>query len=188
MRVTKEMARKNRATVVKTASRLFRKFGYDGIGIAGLMQASGLTNGAFYKQFKNKEALAGEATAVALQENADTWRKVLENTPDNQISAFRSWYLSEAHVQNPDRGCAYATLAVEAPRHMGPIQQAFDEGLENSIEILAQAMTPGNAGQARPEAIKTLSELVGALVLMRAIGDGGLKDEVLSALLECKVT
>ena len=58
MRVSRETAARNRDNVVKTASRQFREHGYDGIGIAGLMKAAGLTQGGFYKQFADKDVCA----------------------------------------------------------------------------------------------------------------------------------
>ena len=65
MRVSRETAARNRENVVKTASRQFREHGYDGIGIAGLMKAAGLTQGGFYKQFADKDAIITEATQQA---------------------------------------------------------------------------------------------------------------------------
>jgi TetR/AcrR family transcriptional repressor of nem operon len=51
-------AEENRQTVINVASRLFRKHGFDGIGLKDLMEGAGLTQGAFYKQFTSKDDLA----------------------------------------------------------------------------------------------------------------------------------
>ena len=51
MRVSRDQAEKNRQTVINVASQLFREHGFDGIGLKDLMEAAGLTQGAFYKQF-----------------------------------------------------------------------------------------------------------------------------------------
>ena len=66
MRVTQEVAEQNRRSVVKTAGKLFRENGYDGIGVAALMKAAGLTHGGFYKQFRDKQNLMEEASADAM--------------------------------------------------------------------------------------------------------------------------
>ncbi len=82
MRVSRETARKNRQRVVRTASEQFRINGYDGIGVANLMKAAGMTQGGFYKQFDSKEALELEATELALDENHSVWCKSMEGADD----------------------------------------------------------------------------------------------------------
>ena len=54
MKVSREQAAENRERVLQTAARLFREKGVDGVGVAELMQAAGLTHGAFYGQFSSK--------------------------------------------------------------------------------------------------------------------------------------
>lgn len=66
-RVSKEQARENRRRIVDTASRLFREQGTDGVSVADLMKAAGLTHGGFYKHFDSKEALVDEATVCAFE-------------------------------------------------------------------------------------------------------------------------
>ena len=51
MRITKERAAENRARVVVEAAKLFREKGFDGVGVAELMRAAGLTHGGFYNFF-----------------------------------------------------------------------------------------------------------------------------------------
>ena len=61
MRISKEEAAANRAKVLAAAARLFREKGVDGIAVAELMQAAGLTHGGFYNHFESKEELAAAA-------------------------------------------------------------------------------------------------------------------------------
>src|SRR3546814_1848579 len=75
MRVSREQAAENRSRVVEVAGRLFRERGFDGIGVADLMKAAGLTHGGFYGQFSSKDQLAVEATERALEGNAVIWRR-----------------------------------------------------------------------------------------------------------------
>ena len=48
MRVSRERAAENRDRIIDAAGRLFRERGFDGIGVANLMKAAGLTHGGFY--------------------------------------------------------------------------------------------------------------------------------------------
>src|SRR5215813_1516881 len=61
MRLTKEKVAENKARVVETAARLFREKGFEGVGVADLMNAAGLTHGGFYNHFESKGELATQA-------------------------------------------------------------------------------------------------------------------------------
>src|SRR5258708_36381027 len=63
MRITKQKADENKARVVEAAARLFREKGFDGISVAELMHASGMTHGGFYNHFDSKEELETAACA-----------------------------------------------------------------------------------------------------------------------------
>jgi len=47
MKVSREQAAANRERIVEVAGKLFCENGFDGIGLADLMQAAGLTHGGF---------------------------------------------------------------------------------------------------------------------------------------------
>jgi len=66
MKVTKAQAQENRKHIVETAATLFRKHGFDGVGVADLMAAAGFTHGGFYKHFNSKADLMAEASAIDL--------------------------------------------------------------------------------------------------------------------------
>lgn len=177
MRVSREEAARNREEVVAVAGRQFREHGYDGIGIAGLMEAAGRTHGGFYKQFDDKEALIVEATAAALATNRERWDQVLSEAAGDPLAALRRWYLSSPHLDHPADGCAFAALAAEAPRHTDALRQRFEEGLEASATLIAERLPDGDAG--RQAAIRTIAQMVGTLVLARAVKSPELAAEIL---------
>ncbi|UYV38389.1 TetR/AcrR family transcriptional regulator [Rhodobacteraceae bacterium D3-12] len=178
MRVSRETAQKNRQNVVKTASEQFRTHGYDGIGIASLMKAAGMTQGGFYKQFDNKEALECEATELALNDNFELWAKTIEGKSD-PVAALKVWYLSPQHVSTVGHGCAYAALASEATRQRPALQNIFTNAVAQQIEQVAQAL--GDQPESRTDAIQAISQMIGALILARAVDDTDLQNEILTA-------
>lgn len=179
MRVSKETAQKNRDNVVTTASQLFREYGVDAVGIGPLMKQAGLTNGAFYKQFDSKDALVLEAVDHAFKQNRAAWRETLESESLDALADFKKWYLSQDHIEHRGLGCTYSTLACEAPRRGEPIQALFADAVQKSLELLNK-----HAPIERSEQVKTLCGLVGALTLARAVGDCGLRDEIVAAMTE----
>ena len=67
MKVSKEQAAQNRAKLIETAARLMRERGIDGVGVAEIGKAAGLTHGALYAHFPSNDALAAEALAFGLE-------------------------------------------------------------------------------------------------------------------------
>ncbi|WP_310620561.1 TetR/AcrR family transcriptional regulator [Flexibacterium corallicola] len=180
MRSSKEEAALNRERVVKIASEKFREYGYDGIGIAGLMKSSGLTNGAFYKQFTNKEALIAEATDYAFKSKIQGWSRPKNKNVEDPKKAIAQWYLNEKHIEHVELGCAIAALAAEAPRHGSEVQTVFTKNIKAIVEAISQSLNQDGDGEA--EAIKILATLVGALVLARATDDKELSQRVVDAV------
>src|SRR6266545_8128519 len=97
MRVSRIQAAENRQTVIDVASRLFRENGFDGIGLKDLMEAAGLTQGAFYKQFASKDDLAAQASRRALETISSRWSAAAEGNPKDPLGAAVALYLSMGH-------------------------------------------------------------------------------------------
>jgi TetR/AcrR family transcriptional repressor of nem operon len=184
MKVSKEKAAENRRKIVDAASRLFREKGFEGAGVAALMQDAGLTHGGFYGHFASKDDLAAEACAKTLAASAERWVRIARETPDEALAVIVRSYLSPRHRDNPGDGCAYATLGPEAARQNSAIRHSFSEGIRAHAEALAGVLPGRSKAARRKKAIATLSGLVGALVLARAVDDAALSDEILNAAWE----
>lgn len=184
MRVSREVAENNRRRVIASAGQLFREHGFDGIGIADLMKSVGLTQGGFYKQFKSKEDLARAACEQVMSENLILWREKLEGK--NHVSDlvnFARAYLSSTHLEQPEQGCLLAALAPEAARHKGPVRDVFAHAIETYTALLSPLMYGLSESENRAAALATVSQLVGALSLARAVPDQKLAGEILEASL-----
>lgn len=173
MKVSREQAERNREKVVDAASRLFRARGVEGVGIGEVMRECGLTHGGFYNQFESKEALAAEACATLLARGAAKWRRLsAEDGPD----AITADYLSARNRDAPETGCALIALGPDAARKGGPLAAAFREGFEDLTAALQ------NAGIVdRDAALARMAQLVGTMVLARAVDDPALSEELLAA-------
>src|ERR1700759_157383 len=95
VKVTKEKAAEHRETLVKTAARLFRERGIDGVGVAEISKEAGLTHGALYAHFPSKEALAAEALGHGVRRAAARLGKYArDGVPD--LAEFLDYYLAPA--------------------------------------------------------------------------------------------
>lgn len=171
VKVSKEQVRENRARIVEAASVLFRERGYDGVGIAELMSAAGLTHGGFYKHFASKADLLSEAMSCGFRRSAESSLGV-------EREKFIADYLSRQHRDAMGKGCVMSALGTDTARQSESIKATFSAGIERQLSLLADENGAGSA--TRADLIDTLAHLVGALVLSRACPDDStLADEIL---------
>lgn len=175
MKITKAQSQENRARIVETASALFRERGYDGVSVADLMLAAGLTHGGFYKHFGSKAELMAEATAHGLQAKMHDYQGV-------DMQGFVNGYLSREHRDSRGDGCTMAALSGDAARQPAAVQAVFESGIAMMLAAVERgameaATTPAAA---RAQAIGLFAQMVGAMVLSRACPDDSpLSDEIL---------
>lgn len=175
MKVTREQATKNRAHVVEVAGTEFRRHGFDGIGVADLMKAAGLTHGGFYNNFASKDALAAEAVARVFVETTGRLRQHALAAAD-PFTAMVRFYLSPQHRDSIEAGCAIAALSQDAARGSPALRAAFEAGIAAYLDLIVEI-----AGVTRPRAMAIYATMVGALTLSRTVTDPALAHEMLVA-------
>jgi TetR/AcrR family transcriptional regulator, transcriptional repressor for nem operon len=181
MRVSREKAAENRERIIEAAGALFRERGFDGIGVADIMKAADLTHGGFYGHFDSKDDLVAQASRRAMARAAVNWDKVVAGAKSDPYAVLLAHYLSPRHRDEPGQGCAFAALSGDAARCGKPVQTAFAQGLEPLIEIVAKAAPGRSKAARRRKAVATVAEMIGALMLARAVGGSALSDEILDA-------
>jgi TetR/AcrR family transcriptional regulator, transcriptional repressor for nem operon len=187
MKLTREQAADNRQRIIETASRLFRKHGFGGVGLADLMKAAGFTHGGFYNHFPSKDALAAEAASLGLNYSSSKLSHTLmdeRKTGRSGLATFIERYLSSEHRDGRETGCTISALACDAARESDEIQQRFAQGIEEELMIFASYLAKGSDASplsARARAIRLLAESVGAIILARAVAGGNpsLSEEIL---------
>jgi len=179
VKVTREQAAANREKILEVAGTLFREHGFDGIGVADIMKRAGLTHGGFYGHFASKDDLAAEITARVLGRAG--WQQRLTGKANPTIGEVVRGYLTPEHRDNTGRGCLFAALATDVARQPKSVRHAFTEGLLLRVEGFKKLVRGRSAEARRQKALATLSGLIGALVLSRAVDDEQLSDEILEA-------
>jgi len=184
MRVSRIQAAENRQTVINTASRLFREHGFDGIGLKDLMEAAGLTQGAFYKQFESKEDLAAQASRRALESASERWSAAIAENPDDPLGAVIAFYLSAGHREEKLDGCPVVALGSDAARQGPGVKAAFEEGIKAYLEVLGPLLPKTDGEDSNRKAMVVLSTMVGAMTLSRAVNDPDLAQAFQNAAVE----
>lgn len=180
MKVTREQAAENHERVIDVASRLFREHGFEGAGVTDIMTGAGLTHGGFYAQFKSKDDLAAQACARGLARTLEKVRERARASRGDPLTALVRNYVSAAHRDARGTGCVIAALASEVVRQKRPLRAAFSDGIEEFVGTVAGMHAGPSKSANRRKAMATLAEMVGAIVLARAV-DASLAQEIIDA-------
>jgi TetR/AcrR family transcriptional repressor of nem operon len=168
MKVTKEKLAENRAALVKAAARLFRERGIDGVGVAEIGKAAGLTHGALYGQFPSKQALVAEALAdgmAASQAYMTAPKPHGAPTLADQLDR----YLALDHRDNLAGGCAMAASASEIARQDEAVSARLAKGFEEMAGSIQTALKPTTLGvDDRARALTIAAAMIGGIALARA--------------------
>ena len=182
MRYTKDHKRETRDRVVKIAAKMLREKGPDGVGVAEVMREANLTHGGFYAHFPSKDAFLAESLNEILAQGADKRRLLTEGLPPRAaLEAFIEYYVSPAHRDHPGNGCPMVALNSELPRQSKKFRNAFDAGVQRLTDWLAQLMRASGIPDSQAHASATLSAMVGAVALSRAVSDRELSDAMLKS-------
>jgi TetR/AcrR family transcriptional regulator, transcriptional repressor for nem operon len=171
--------------IVEAAARAIRRSGYGGAGVADIMKDAGLTHGGFYAHFASREAMLAEAADRAGAEGVATLERVAADAPPKQaLQALLRAYLSKAHVEGAETGCAVAALGSEMPRQAPEVRRAATRRIKEMIDLVARQSPDWGQPGAHEHALVTVATMVGALLLARAVDDPRLSDALRDAALK----
>ena len=92
------------------------------------------------------------------------------------LANFIDRYVSALHRDRPEGGCAIPTLASDLPRLSGKARTSYDAGVRRLLARIEMHLPEGR----KAIAASVLSEMVGAVVLSRAVSDRTESDRFLS--------
>jgi TetR/AcrR family transcriptional regulator, transcriptional repressor for nem operon len=171
--------------IVHAAARAIRRSGYSGTGVADIMKDAGLTHGGFYAHFDSREAMLAEAADRAGAESVATLERIAAAAPPEKgLQALTRAYLSKEHLEGPDSGCPMAALGSEMPRQAPGVRRAATRRIKEAVDLVARQLPQWGKPAAHEQALATLSMMVGAMVLARAVDDPKLSDAIRSAALK----
>lgn len=165
MKVTKEKAAENRAKLVQAAGRLFRERGIDGVGVAEVCKAAGLTHGALYAQFSSKEALAAAAFSNAFEHGFSRMTAATEPS----LTAYLDYLISIRQRDNLGGGCPLTASTSEVARKDENISSRFAQGFEKmvgAVEAVLDQSSPRS--DRRDRALTIMATNIGAIAVARA--------------------
>ena len=160
---------------------MFRRSGYDGVGVDAIMSEAGLTAGGFYSHFSSKEALFAEAMAAAL--NPKSTSRGTQNSdlvPTDALAALIRGYLSRTHRDMVADGCPLPALTSDVARKSAATRESYERQFLRFLNEI-EALLPESPAPARERALAIVAQCVGGLMLSRAVKNEKLSDQILKS-------
>jgi len=176
MRYQPEHKSRTRRRILDAAAALFRRQGYQGVGIDRIMEAAALTRGGFYAHFPSKAALFNEV----LGRESDFLRRLRASEDARDVIAG---YLDPDNREQIAKGCDLASLTNDVPRRGREARDVFARQV-GRLAAEFEAHVPEDAPDRRARSLEALALCVGGISLARGIGDPRLAREILAVCRE----
>jgi TetR/AcrR family transcriptional repressor of nem operon len=171
MRTAKREPKGLREKILKAAAPLLKQRGTEGAPVDAIMKGAGLTSGALYSHFENKDDLCTQAICGDLDRMLDAYGAIVREQGKSGLKRIVADYLSPAHLSGVAGGCTFAALGSDMAKADPHARRAFEERIQAQVEIFAGGLDSGSAPERRAKSQQILSTMLGALTYARAMGD-----------------
>ncbi|WP_180102807.1 TetR/AcrR family transcriptional regulator [Acinetobacter sp. YH12126] len=175
MRYKPEYKQQKRQELLNITGQIAKKNGFAATGVDSLMKAAGVTSGAFYSHFSSKQDLLKALVEYELQQSFNMWQSNLHHNAADWINFELDRYLTPSHLEHPEQGCVLPTLATEVARADDTIKQAYEKELLRGHALFSAHLA------SEEKAWAMMSQLVGAVLIARAMHDPHLQKTILNA-------
>lgn len=179
MNQPKERKTRSKNKILEAALRMFKRQGYVGSGVDGIMEEAGMTSGAFYGHFNSKSDVLGSSLVHSFIEDQAAMNGALANADSpEELSNIMLRYLSSKHCENIEEGCSIPPLLSDLGRADDETKSQFEDVINWMTE---QFMLRSDNKFTRQEILSTLALCFGGLALARAVKSPALSRQILSA-------
>jgi len=154
-----------RKELLAISGAAIKQGGFVATGIDTLMQAAGVTSGAFYSHFASKNELLKAVIAQELLHSRKGWQKNPHTDATQWLDFELERYLNLSHVRHPESGCVLPSLGAEIGRADDEVKTLFEQEMHKGVEMLAQRLGSEETAWA------FICQLVGAVLMARAMPD-----------------
>jgi len=183
MRYPSDQKARAKEAILQAGARALRTNGFNGIGVDGLAASAGVTSGAFYSNFSNKEALLEEVIATCVGEPfIDSESGSLAERQD-RLREWLAMYISAEHRADPASGCVMPTLSADVARSNPQIRAAYQRKMLRLVHKMSNVLD-GAKPDREKRAWSIIAMMVGAIAISRAMPDSKEADRALDSALQ----
>jgi TetR/AcrR family transcriptional regulator, transcriptional repressor for nem operon len=171
MRYPPDQKERARQALLDAGARTWKTSGFDGIGVDGLAAAAGVTSGAFYSNFANKQAMLEAVIEAGVGEPflSDT-DSATRSEGRARLIALLDEYINEAHVVGPADGCVMPALSADVSRADAPVKDAYQRKMSALVARIAELLG-GDESDRQRRAWSIVALMVGSIVISRGMPD-----------------
>jgi TetR/AcrR family transcriptional regulator, transcriptional repressor for nem operon len=156
-----------RDALLRAGARTLKTRGFNGVGVDGLAAAAGMTSGAFYSNFPNKEALLEAVIDAGLGEPLLTETNSTSRAQGRaRLISFVTDYLSADHSSDPAEGCVMPALSADVSRAEPPVKDAYQRKMTALVDRIAELLDGDEADRQR-RAWSIVALMVGSILISR---------------------
>jgi AcrR family transcriptional regulator len=186
MRYPSDQKAKARQAILQAGASALRTSGFKGIGVDGLAASAGVTSGAFYSNFSNKEALLEEVIETYLGEPfIDSESGSLAERQD-RLKEWLAMYISADHRADPASGCVMPTLSADVARSNPQIRDTYKRRMLALVRKMSNALDTAGPDRER-RAWSIVAMMIGAIAIARAMPDGEEANRALDSALQTAI-
>ena len=183
MRYPSDQKAKAQHAILQAGARALRTNGFNGIGVDGLAASAGVTSGAFYSNFSNKEALLEKVIETCLGEPFMDSESGSLVERQQRLKEWLAMYISAYHRADPASGCVMPTLSADVARSNPQIRAAYERKMLELVRKMSNILD-GTGPDREKRAWSLISMMVGAIAISRAMPDGEEAGQVLDSALQ----
>lgn len=167
---------RTRQFIIERTAPLFNKKGFDGTTLSELTKATGLTKGALYGNFSDKDELASEAFRYSIHKV----KKLVKSKTDEkvtckaQLEALLDFYADYVFDPPVPGGCPLLNTAIEADDHRTAMRRMVTKELVDTVDFIQSLLDKGvknkefkNSINSRELAYAFFCSIEGALMFAR---------------------
>lgn len=169
MRYPPDQKERARRALLDAGARTLKTSGFNGVGVDGLAAAAGVTSGAFYSNFPNKQAMLGAIIDAGVGEPflSDT-DSTTRTEGRERLVDFLSEYISADHSLDPAQGCVMPALSADVARAEPAVKDAYQRKMTALVERIAEFLD-GEPAERRRRAWSIVALMVGSIVISRGM-------------------
>jgi len=138
-------AEQTRQFIIEKTAPLFNKKGFDGTTLSDLTKATGLTKGALYGNFRDKEDISAEAFRYTIRKVKEGARMHMAGAGSykKQLTALLDFYAEYVFDPPVAGGCPLLNTAVEADDHRTSMRRVVVEELLSVTQFIEDLIAHG---------------------------------------------
>ncbi len=169
---------KTRQYIIEKTAPIFNKKGYVGTYLSDLTEATGLTKGSIYGNFKNKNEVALEAFKYNYRLQTQQLNEKLEKAPtaSDQLMAFLDHYRQTYKTIFENGGCAILNTAVDADNGNDILREEVILKIRNWSDRITHLLDKGIendeliAIDTRAYSYQMISMIEGSILIAKTLG------------------